>query len=390
MSRTPLRALVVAMVVLILVTAVAVGRAQPDSPSGTGAPGKAQSDYAARLAGLSGSDWRQAFALGQEIADLPPEQGWEIMRSNWGKIEKVEARQQMLKAWFYGTGMPLKPRSHIHLRDVLELGKQDPSPQVQEWADNFLKKSEGGVPAAKNAGGKTDEVADIADAPFQDLRAGADENKRFFLIGPRAGAAKPATGYRLVLVLPGGDGSAEFRPFVQRMFKNALSEDTVIAELVAPKWSDSKDRIVWPTKGLKDESMKFSTEEFVQAVIDEVKGRMSIDDKRIDALGWSSGGPPVYAVSLAERSPLRGAFVAMSVFKPETLPALAGASGDRYYILHSPKDFIQMRFPKAAEEKLREAGATTTLVTYEGGHGWHGDVFGMLRAGFEWLDKTDK
>jgi hypothetical protein len=26
-------------------------------------------------------------------------------------------------------------------------------------------------------------------------------------------------------------------------------------------------------------------------------------------------------------------------------------------------------------------------VTYEGGHGWRGDVFGMIRAGVQWLDE---
>ncbi|MCU0784835.1 MAG: hypothetical protein MUF81_12495 [Verrucomicrobia bacterium] len=25
--------------------------------------------------------------------------------------------------------------------------------------------------------------------------------------------------------------------------------------------------------------------------------------------------------------------------------------------------------------------------TYEGGHGWHGDVYGIIRAGIPWLEK---
>ena len=307
------------------------------------------------------------------------------MQDNWSKVDNAGAKQQLLKAWFYGTGYPLKPRLHPHVQDVLQLGKKDASPQVQEWADNFLKKAAGGQPDAKPA---PEPGADIADIPFQDLRAGADENKRYFLIGPRAGAKKPAAGYRLVLVLPGGDGSADFRPFMQRILKNCLPDDVIIAQLVAPKWTDAKDRIVWPTKGLKDDKMKFSTEDFVTAVIADAKTHTDIDAKRIDALGWSSGGPPVYAVSLTQPSPLRSAFVAMSVFKPDSLPPLAGASGHRYYILHSPQDFIPMTFPKDAEDKLRQGGAKTKLVTYEGGHGWHGDIFGTIRAGFEWLDKS--
>jgi predicted esterase len=128
----------------------------------------------------------------------------------------------------------------------------------------------------------------------------------------------------------------------------------------------------------------------VGAVIEDVKPRVGIDGKRIDALGWSSGGPPVYAAALGEHSSVRGAFVAMSVFKPELLPPLGGAAGHRFYILHSPTDRIPMTFPKDAKEKLSTAGGTATLATYEGGHGWHGDVFGTIRAGFEWLDKPEK
>jgi hypothetical protein len=30
-------------------------------------------------------------------------------------------------------------------------------------------------------------------------------------------------------------------------------------------------------------------------------------------------------------------------------------------------------------------GAVVHLETYDGGHGWHGDVFGMIRRAAEWL-----
>ena len=49
-----------------------------------------------------------------------------------------------------------------------------------------------------------------------------------------------------------------------------------------------------------------------------------------------------------------------------------------------------MSFPRDAQAKLSKAGGAVTLVTYEGGHGWHGDVFGTIRAGFEWLEKEQK
>ena len=76
----------------------------------------------------------------------------------------------------------------------------------------------------------------------------------------------------------------------------------------------------------------------------------------------------------------------MSVFKPQQLSGLERARGRKYYILPSPQDFIAMRFPEAARDQLAAHGATTTLVTYEGGHGWHGDVFGNIRKGLVWLE----
>jgi predicted esterase len=132
--------------------------------------------------------------------------------------------------------------------------------------------------------------------------------------------------------------------------------------------------------------MRFSTEEFIAAVVDDVTAKKKVDRTRIYALGWSSGGPPVYASSVTEGTPLTGAFVAMSVYKPEQMPPLARAKGKVYYLLHSPQDFIKMRFPEAAKKDLTAAGATVELRTYDGGHGWHGDALGNIRRGVEWLD----
>ena len=78
----------------------------------------------------------------------------------------------------------------------------------------------------------------------------------------------------------------------------------------------------------------------------------------------------------------------MSVFKPDTLPSLKAAKGQAYYLLHSPQDFIPMRMPEDAKEKLSKKGAEVELATYAGGHGWKGDVYGNLRRGFEWLEEN--
>jgi predicted esterase len=238
-------------------------------------------------------------------------------------------------------------------------------------------------------------AADPAAAPptppaAEEIRLDGDVQRRYVLIGPKADAPEPADGWRLLVVLPGGDGSADFRPFVTRMLTSALPDEYLVAQVIAPRWRDDEDRVVWPTALLPDPAAAFTTESFVAAVVRDVSARRRIDARRVFALGWSSGGPPCYASSLAEDSPVRGAFVAMSVFKPELLPPLERAKGRAYYILHSPQDFIAMRFPEAARDALRAAGAKVELATYAGGHGWHGDVSGMIRTGVRWLEEATR
>jgi predicted esterase len=187
------------------------------------------------------------------------------------------------------------------------------------------------------------------------------------------------------VIFPGGDGSEEFNPFIRNIYANALPHGFLVAQAIAPRWRDDANRVIWPTRGLPDDAMRFSTEDFLDAIIADVKSRAQIDDEHIYALGWSSGGPPVYAAAMREKTPLRGAFVAMSVFKPEQLPTTESLNGRAFYILHSPTDFIRMVFPEKAVSILSTRGAAAKLVTYDGGHGWHGNVFGNIRAGMEWL-----
>jgi hypothetical protein len=165
-------------------------------------------------------------------------------------------------------------------------------------------------------GGRTVEMpADIANVPALDLRIDDDPMKRFFLIGLPTNAPATAGPYRLLMVLPGGDGSAEFTPFVRRIYKNALNERWLIAQLVAPAWDDQqKMMVVWPSKAVPYVKAKFTTEEFADAVIADVKKRARVVTNQVFALAWSSGGPAVYAMAARDDSPLAGAFVAMSIF----------------------------------------------------------------------------
>lgn len=231
--------------------------------------------------------------------------------------------------------------------------------------------------------------ADIAEVPSENVLIGGDANKRYMLI-TRAREKEPENGYHLLVVLPGGGGGADFNPFVRRILKNALPRGFVVAQAVAPVWREDKDRIVWPTAKLPDEKMAFATEQFVKDVIADVKAKRKIDDKRVYLLAWSSSGPAAYTSLVSADVPIAGAFIAMSVFKSAEMPALGGAKGRRVYVLHSPQDFIKIDFPRAAVKQLGAAGAAVHMEEYEGGHGWHGDVFGMVRKGVEWLETTEK
>lgn len=229
--------------------------------------------------------------------------------------------------------------------------------------------------------------ADVADIPSQDLRAGGDANKRYFLIGPKKDAGAPEGGFGLLLVLPGGSGSADFHPFVKRIYKHAVGDGFIAAQLVSMKWTPDQ-RIIWPTSKSRVAGMKFTTEQFIETVIRDVRKKHKLDARRIFTLSWSSGGPAAYAASLSGGS-VKGSFVAMSVFKPNTLPPLARAKGHAYYLYHSPEDPIcPIAQARDAAVRLKKSGARTTLVEYPGGHRWGGPIYPNIRKGIAWLESN--
>lgn len=226
------------------------------------------------------------------------------------------------------------------------------------------------------------------DLPTQDLKAGGDARMRYFVHGPKKGAKQPRDGWRLLYVLPGGDGGEGFKGFVKNIRRQALSDEYVEVQLVAAKWMEDQP-IVWPSKGVPLEEARFTTEEFFAAVHKDVTKAFKVDPKYVFALGWSSGGTPVYALTLAEKSPVKGAYVAMSVFKPKELPKLDGAKGKPFFIDHSPQDDrCPFRMAEEARDALKKAGAAVEFVTYEGGHGWKGAIWDRLRKGVAHLEKN--
>ena len=222
----------------------------------------------------------------------------------------------------------------------------------------------------------------------QDFRIGGDEHKRYLLHGAGKDAKAPAGGWKLLVVMPGGEGNADFAPFVGRIRENALGKDWLVVQIVAPVWAEEQaKKNVWPTKLAPWPKMEFSCEELFAAVLEDVGKRVKLDPKVLVTLAWSSSGTLAYSLALQEKTPVTGTFVAMSVWKPEDLPNLKAAKGRSFYILHSPEDFIPIRMAEDARDQLAKKGAKVEYATYAGGHGWHGDVYGTIRKGVESLAK---
>lgn len=229
---------------------------------------------------------------------------------------------------------------------------------------------------------------DVAEIPMTDVTLAQHRKMRYALLGPLEGQEKPAEGWKLLVVMPGGDGSIGFHSFVRRILKHGLPEGYVVAHLVAPIWSGEQARsVVWPTEAHQLERVEFSTEEFVDAVITDVKERMEVDAESVFSLAWSSSGPAAYSAALAAESQVTGSLIAMSVYKPALLPADAVAQGRSFYLLQSPDDQVTpFRFAEEAERDLSARGARVTVHSYAGGHGWRGPVYEWIRTGVEWLE----
>jgi len=281
-----------------------------------------------------------------------------------------------------------------------------------------IAKAPGKDPAAPKV--ETDTGADVLTVASADVRAGFDNDKRYFLIGNAKENSAPADGYKLLVIIPGGDGGSEFNLFARRVWKNGLTEvpaggagdaggsGWIVAQMVAPKWDDQQfERLVWPLEKVpyrgQTKKSKFSTEEFADAVVSDVKGRVDIDAKNVYVLGWSGGGSACYSLMLRDKTPFAGAFIAMSTFKPEHTAGLQnvtpptapttkdGPTKRRIYILHSEQDTtVPFRWASEANDMLRKSKGDVTLQRYEGGHGWKGDVFATIRTGMQWLTSEGK
>jgi predicted esterase len=216
---------------------------------------------------------------------------------------------------------------------------------------------------------------------------GGNAKQQYFLMRQRE-PAEAAEKCGLLVILPGGPGSADFLPFCANVLTRfAVPDDFLVAQLVAPQWREGDNRIVWPSQVFPDKKAEFTTEAFIAAVIDELTKKEPIDERFVFTLGWSSSGHVLYSAST--RVPqVRGSVIAMSRFLPGRYVQTDKLQGKCYYLYHSPDDRI-CRFAEAelAVETLTEHGARAKLVPYEGGHGWRPFTFyaDRIREGILWL-----
>ena len=235
--------------------------------------------------------------------------------------------------------------------------------------------------------------SDVADVSGVKTTVAGQPRMEYFLIGYDETKTTSDDGYKLLVIMPGGDGSAEFHPFVRRIFKYAtlpLEENFIAVQPIAVKWTP-KQQIVWPTENVKVDKQEFSTEAFIESMIGDVSKRTKIDPKHVYTLTWSSSGPAAYAIALREKTAVTGSYITMSVFKPNELPPLDRAKDRVFVIEHSPEDRVcPFRMAKDAEEKLTKHGAALKFVEYEGGHGWRGNLYGRLRENLRWMVEKNR
>jgi predicted esterase len=226
---------------------------------------------------------------------------------------------------------------------------------------------------------------DAPKTPDRELAAGGDAKKRVFLTGPKAGDVEPSGGFGVVLVLPGGDGGEGFRDWVRGRYADWVDAGWVWAQLVAPKWSPTQE-IVWPTGTSKVDGMKFTTEEFAAAAVEEISKQVKVDRRRVVAVSWSSSGPACWRMLTDKASPITAHLIAMSVFHPDELEPLSNAKARPLFLLHSPTDDrCPIKLAEKGRDAAKKAGLDVEWATYEGGHGWGGDSEDEARRALHWL-----
>jgi hypothetical protein len=229
-------------------------------------------------------------------------------------------------------------------------------------------------------------LADVRDIPVIDTTVTGNERMRYFLHGPRTTAETPSAGYKLVVVLPGGNGGVAFQPMVRRLLKYAMTEEFIVAEPVA---LSQNVKIIWPTRWHDPEEIAttppFFTEDFVEQVIQDIGRRHPIDKRFVFTLTWNSSVPAAFAIAMQESTAVAGSYISLIALPTEWPATLAEAKGRPFLLTQTLRD-SQSRFPwsKQALQPLIDAGAIVKSPAHDDMHG-HGLDYDRVREGLKWL-----
>ncbi len=125
----------------------------------------------------------------------------------------------------------------------------------------------GEVTSSKSESGSASQVEATPKLQPIELKTQSGGQCEYLLVSPDTKVAKPQNGYPLLLILPGGDGSADFHPFVKAIHQYALAGRFAVAQPLAPP------QIIWPTKSSVWRIA--TTEESIAAIIRDVSARLA-------------------------------------------------------------------------------------------------------------------
>src|SRR6476620_8673402 len=96
-------------------------------------------NWVKRIVGLR-DHMQTAFGVGPDLTLLDPDQGLEIVREAWPKVTRMDVKTGLLKTFAFSKGLPAK---HSKVLQVLDLGMNDKSPKVREYAASYVAEYSG-------------------------------------------------------------------------------------------------------------------------------------------------------------------------------------------------------------------------------------------------------
>jgi|GEM_PF-7088311 len=158
----------------------------------------------------------------------------------------------------------------------------------QWWVENQnrfqLTESDATIPLVRVAKKPVQRITNVV------KQAANDKMANYILYhGGNEQAQPPEKGYKLLFILPGGDGSADFQGFCKNIASNTTNKTFLVAQLIAPVWDRSEaEKLVWPTRHSKYKEGRFTTEEQAALVLKDIRERHPVDEANIYTLSFPS------------------------------------------------------------------------------------------------------